>query len=390
MARRKQKRGRGGGERVTPKEVRRRRASSNRERRLLIGAGVVVAAILIILAFGFYRERVAASRAPVAVVNGQPVRLQDYQARVRYERFSLLNTFGGQIELQQLIPFLRDQLPPALLDTMIEEAFVKQYAEEAGIAVEDAEVQTAIEEQLGFTGGSSSAPASEGTVEADAPVEETASAAPSPTREDFEQAYQQYIVTVETQAGVTEQAFRDIVRTRLLRDQVRAAITQDVPTTAPQIQHQRILVETEEEAQAARQRLLDGEDFATVAEEVSQESATATGDGEGTWSRQTDLPAAIREPAANLPIGEISDPIEATNGFYIVEVLGREEDRPLTELQLQQARDDRFRQWLSEQSATADIERLWTPEDVPPLPPELQAAQEAPQPPVAVTAEPVE
>lgn len=388
MARRKQKRGRGGGDRITPKEVRRRRASSKRERRLLVGAGVVVAAALLILAFGFYRERVTASRAPVAVVNGQAVLLQDYQARVRYERFSLLSAFGGQIELQTLIPFLRDQLPAALLDTMIEGVFVEQYADERGITVTDAEVQAAIEEQLGFTGGSEPTPAAERTVEADAVAEETEPAAPSMTREEFEQVYEQYAVTVETQAGVAEQAFRDIVRTRVLRDKVRDAVTQDVPAAAPQIQHRRILVETEEEAQTARQRLVDGEDFATVAGEVSQETATDASGGEAVWSRQSDLPAAIREAAANLSVGQISEPVEATNGFYIVEVLDRQQDRPLTPAQLQQAQDERFRQWLSEQSATADIERLWTPDDVPPLPPELQAAQEAPQPPVAVTAEP--
>ena len=59
----------------------------------------------------------------------------------------------------------------------------------------------------------------------------------------------------------------------LLRKKLRDDITKDIPPTEEQVWARHILVETEEEANAAYERLQDGEDFGKVAQEVSKDTS---------------------------------------------------------------------------------------------------------------------
>ena len=365
--------------RTTPKEIRHRKRSREQQRTLFLAVGLVIAAIVIILGFGYYRENFAAARAPVAVVNGQAISTRDYQQMVSYQRFNLLNRFGGQVDQQVLADFLQNQLPSTVLDNMISQVLVEQYAAEAGITVADSEVQQTIEQQFGFTGDVAvpTPPASDA-------VTTTNSASPM-TRSDFEAAFASFLDTLKTQTGLSESQYRHVLWGELLQDKVRQQIIADVPATAPQVHARHILVETEEEAQQVYQRLVDGEDFAAVAEEVSTDSASAKDGGDLGWFGRGQMVAEFEDVAFSAPIGEIHEPVKSQFGYHIIQVLERDENHALSSDQLDQARQKRYSQWLDEQKASSDIQRNWTPEIVPTLPGASTNTQSIPQPPAPST-----
>lgn len=359
---------------LTRKELRHQHKNLRQQRQLLFGAGAVVVIIVLILGFGYYQENIAVARAPVAVVNGQAITTQEYQDMVNYRRFTLMTTLGAQLDQPTLVSFLQNQLPTATLDSMIDQVLIEQKAAEEGIEVTDQEVQEEIERQFGFTGEAPTptAPAGEVITDTEA-ITDTAETVSPMTREEFETAFKNFLEALKAQTGLSEAQYRKILRGELLRDKVRERIVADVPATAPQVHARHILVETEEEAQAVRERLLNGEDFATVAKEVSTDPGSAQNGGDLGWFGLGRMVPEFEKVAFNEPIGEISEPVKTQFGYHIIEVLERDENRELSPSELEQAKQERFQEWLQEQRASADIQRHWTPEMVPPLPAALNA-----------------
>jgi parvulin-like peptidyl-prolyl isomerase len=143
-------------------------------------------------------------------------------------------------------------------------------------------------------------------------------------------------------------------------------VGQQVPTSEPQIRVRHILLDTEEEAQAVLLRLEDGEDFATLATEVSTDTLSAELGGDLGWIPKGKMDTAFDEVAFNLPVGEISDVVETPRGFHIILVEDSDDDRELDPEILDQRRRDAFQVWLVDLEAEAEIERSWSADKVPP------------------------
>ncbi len=75
-----------------------------------------------------------------------------------------------------------------------------------------------------------------------------------------------------------------------------------------------------ERANAARERILAGEEFATVAREVSEDVATAAAGGEMGLFAHGDNHAAIDDTAFALEVGSVSNVVRSAYGFHILEV----------------------------------------------------------------------
>jgi peptidyl-prolyl cis-trans isomerase D len=79
-------------------------------------------------------------------------------------------------------------------------------------------------------------------------------------------------------------------------------------------------------AREVRQEILDGADFADVAERESVDPGSAARGGElGSFTRGQMVPP-FEEAAFSLPIGQLSDPVQSAFGYHIIEVLSREDD----------------------------------------------------------------
>lgn len=110
-------------------------------------------------------------------------------------------------------------------------------------------------------------------------------------------------------------------------------------------------------AEDLRQQLLDGADFATLAQEYSDDTGSGANGGDLDWFGRGAMVAPFEEAAFSLEVGEISEPIKTQFGYHIIEVLDRDENRPKDEATLEQERTAAFNTWLQEKKTEADIER---------------------------------
>jgi parvulin-like peptidyl-prolyl isomerase len=372
---------------LTRKQVS-RREKERRQRLILIGLAVGIGCLIVaILGYGVYQEMIAKPGAPVARVNGVPISTQAYQKRVLLDRLQIDNSIQraqaqralyDPEEQAAMIDFLDQQISnlylqrdylngESFLDTLIQEELIRQAAAERGIDVSADEIDRAIEEGFGYYRDQPTPSPSPATTPITATSEITPTEAPTPmTRAGFEEAYNNNLKALLESTGLTEDDYREMIRTELLSNKLRESVGQEVPTRELQIRARHILVETEDEANAVLERLNQGEDFATVAMEVSQDTLSAELGGDLGWFARGDMVPDFEEAAFDLPVGEISDVVETTYGFHIILVEERDEDKELDPDTLEQRISDAFEVWLLDLQTEADIEILWSEDMVPP------------------------
>ena len=81
--------------------------------------------------------------------------------------------------------------------------------------------------------------------------------------------------------------------------------------------------ETEKQLNDIRQRILDGEDFASLAEEFSEDPGSAKQGGDLGWIGMGVFTAAFEETMLTTEIGTISEVFESEFGYHFLEVLGK-------------------------------------------------------------------
>jgi parvulin-like peptidyl-prolyl isomerase len=150
------------------------------------------------------------------------------------------------------------------------------------------------------------------------------------------------------ESGLSTEGYRDIVAAELAEEALRSMFNEQAPKTAEQVRFRTFLVATEDDAETALERLRNGEDFAVVAQELSEDAASGGQGVEQDWTPRGILEPTLDEALFSLKIGEISDVIVDLRGIFIVEVLEREAARQTTpdqqSLLASQAMDD----WLDE------------------------------------------
>jgi len=107
-----------------------------------------------------------------------------------------------------------------------------------------------------------------------------------------------------------------------------------------QIKFRHIMRGTRQGAEAARQRLLSGEDFASVARDVSEDSATSEAGGlvrklnRGDALMTSGMSAVFIESLFDGEVGEISQPLRSDRGWHIVRIeeLTPEGTRPIEDV----------------------------------------------------------
>ena len=72
-----------------------------------------------------------------------------------------------------------------------------------------------------------------------------------------------------------------------------------------------------------RERIVAGDDFATIAEAVSEDTVSSAEGGELGWLSPGDTVPEFEEAMAQLPLNELSQPIQSRFGWHLMEVLER-------------------------------------------------------------------
>lgn len=172
----------------------------------------------------------------------------------------------------------------------------------------------------------------------------------------------------DVDAGLAARFAQDeTVRAQLI---LVAALPEDAaPDDAPTDEQ---LVAAETEAQAARDRLDEGEEFGAVATELSDDFTASAGGQLGWFGADDPAYGEYFEAVDDADVGEVVGPVEVDRGHAVLEVLGRREattDSPLRELLRRQdisAEEyraflrgevlvDEFRDYFAQEVATSPI-----------------------------------
>lgn len=133
--------------------------------------------------------------------------------------------------------------------------------------------------------------------------------------------------------------------------------TQSVTTTATLETNGRTREQAFALANELRQRILAGEDFATLAAEYSDDPGSKVNGGDLGWFGRGAMVAPFEDAAFALPVGEISEPISTTFGVHLIQVDEKDSNRPKDASQVDQERAQAFQTWLQEQITAANVER---------------------------------
>lgn len=107
--------------------------------------------------------------------------------------------------------------------------------------------------------------------------------------------------------------------------------------TAAETRVAHIQLATQEEANQVEQALRNGEDFAKLASEKSQDKGSAAQGGDLGWAKANTFPPAFEEAAKGLQVGQISAVVKVDNAFHLIKVLDRKAENivPLEQVKTQ-------------------------------------------------------
>jgi parvulin-like peptidyl-prolyl isomerase len=342
-----------------------------------------------------------------------------------FNQYQMYQQFGmdASQQLQQIAGMLQSPeiLGQQVLDQMTDEVLIRQEAEERGISVSRAEVDAYFQETFGFfpdgtatptitptefvfptlsseqltiypstatpTEAPTSAVTPTATIDRSATPPPTATTAPPTptfvpqeptatstpyTLEGFQTDYDELLEGYDTY-GISEQTVRSAYEADLLRKKLRDDIAKDMPQTEEQVWARHILLETEEEANAAYERLQNGEDFADVASKISKDTGSAANGGDLGWQPRSFFVTEFGDAAFTQEIGEIGQPIQSDFGYHIIQVIARQE-LPLSDTQYEQKKETALSDWLTTAREEATIETFEIWKERVPTEPALQPA----------------
>ncbi|OWJ76108.1 peptidylprolyl isomerase [Haematobacter genomosp. 1] len=170
--------------------------------------------------------------------------------------------------------------------------------------------------------------------------------------------------------GATERAFlagtalERVAATAVTEEAVKAAYDEQYAKVEPGKEYhaRHILVPTEDEAKAVEKAIADGGDFATVANEKTQDPSGKTNGGDLGWFGAGMMVPEFEEAVSALQPGQVSQPIQTQFGWHVIKleevrdaaVPALDEVRPQIETQLQQAA---VQAELAKATESAKIER---------------------------------
>jgi len=156
---------------------------------------------------------------------------------------------------------------------------------------------------------------------------------------DFEDVYNDYNFDL--------QDLRELIEVQLLREKLLPGVTEDLQPVKDEVWARHILVETEEEALQIISELEEFGDFALLAAKHSTDESNKDSGGDLGWFDQERMVEEFSEAAFSLEIGEISDPVETSFGYHIIQVLGKRESQILPN-EFEADKQEAFGNWLTE------------------------------------------
>ena len=275
---------------------------------LRIAIALVAVVVVVVGAFGYYQTSVKPKGESVIRVGDRAFDIGYMERRLRYE-------IHNPISDPQVLANANSAVSTALQDVTNEE-LDRRGAAELGISVSEDEIDADIRLRLR--------------------VPETADTSV------FAEAYRNEV----RQSGLHPSEYREVVAARLLEEKLRQSFRAQIPATTEQIRLRDILVQ-QTDLQKVLDRLKAGEDFAAVASQVSLDTTTKDKGGEMDWQPRGGMPPEAESAVFSLAVGQVSEPVYLSGGYYLYQVLEKVADREVTADQQQQIEDQMYTDWRS-------------------------------------------
>jgi foldase protein PrsA len=260
---------------------------------------------------------------------------------------SVAKVNGVSIAKEQLYNAVLASSGEKTLQNLIDQELIQQEAKKAGVQVQQTDIDSALESTKGQFA----------------------------SEDEFNQALVTY--------GMTSDQLKQSIQTELLiekilepeitvtDDEINQYYTANLETlkTPEQVKASHILVATKEEADAIEQQLKNGEDFSTIAQDKSLDTATKSKGGDLNYFAKGEMEEPFEAAAFKLETGAISDVVQTTNGYHIIKVTDHKQattptlDEKKEEIHttlMKQKVSDKASSWLEEKKAGATIENYLT------------------------------
>ena len=361
---------------------------------LYIAIGVLVVLVLAIFGGGVFYDNVVRANEVVAQIGPDSITAAQLLNEVRPSVRSLdtqAKTLGGGANAASIAQYVDQQkrsLPDQTLNTMIDNHVIQQEAARRAISLspsdlDDRERQTVAD----FQNSTNPAPTPEATATPDvaatpettgvatpeatvAPTPDLAvapspatSPTPVPTLEGS--AYGAALQQLLDRNALSEADFRDRLQQSVLSEKLQTAIGQEqVPDTQEQIHAREILVATQDDAVSLMAQLQSGADFAQLAQQLSTDAVSKVKGGDLGWFAKGGLSdKALEDAAFALQPGQMSDVIQTSTGFGVIQVLERDPARAVPADQLLTLRQKAYTDWLASRRTSQDVKlQLTQPE----------------------------
>ncbi|MGB9605930.1 MAG: peptidylprolyl isomerase, partial [Bryobacteraceae bacterium] len=330
---------------MTKRELSRWQKERRIRRILYLSLGAVALFSVLALLGGWYYDRAIFPAQTIARVNGEAIRRSDYWA---YRRLQTIDQwFGILYQLQQsdnptttrtlqqssyytlvsLAEVRSEPVSDAAVRNLIDEVLLRQGAAEMGIRPTDDEVRNWLAQQR-----LPSAPAPTSTLSL-SPTVATSTPTPDPQRlaEQLAREYQLLVRYAKEAAVSLDFSLADYqamvfsnARTSYLREQVRARLRENVPTTAEQWHAAHILIADRRERAEAARKALETHPFPAVVAEYSDDPSTRDRAGDLGWVVRgaPTFSLALQDAALALTeTGRISPVVADGDGYHILQLI---------------------------------------------------------------------
>jgi len=257
--------------------------------------------------------------AAAAIVNGQPISLQEYEAQVAMA-VNALSQQSATPQTAEEKAALLTQLRRQILDALIDQALIEQAAAREGITISEEQVEAEMARLIG---------------------DDTAK---------FEEWLQAN--------GMTRESFKAQLKQQLLSATFQEHVISAISPIVEQVHARHILLLSEEEAMEVFLKLRAGENFAALAKQYSQDRSTKDNGGDLGFFPRGVMPLEIEAVAFGLNPGQTSGIVKTSFGYHIIEVVEKDPARKVSDEMLATWQQKKFLQWLAEQRALAKIQYL--------------------------------
>lgn len=171
---------------------------------------------------------------------------------------------------------------------------------------------------------------------------------------------------------------RLIIKPALARQRARETLEARTPTHGEQVHAYHILMPTEDAANEARNRIVNqGQDFQTVARELSTDTTTKPNGGDLGYFPRGIMVKPFEDAAFALPVNTVSNPVQTDFGWHIILVTDHPADKEFDDAVYRELRDKQFTDWLTAEKNKAKVQQS-VPTPFPSPPAGFQAPAGAP------------